>query len=171
MNKKTRVITTSALFIGLNMVFLYLSSVFPTMQLCFVGVTSLFIAAQVIENGIKGGLYVFAGSCILGFIIVPDKTSMILFALFFGYYPMVKSIAERYNKAIARWAVKLAVMTAAMAVILVFFGELIFDLSQFKYGVWVFAAVFELAFILFDIGMSRLIDFYMMRIHRKGNKT
>lgn len=148
------------------MVFLYLSSVFPTMQLVFVAATSLFVVAQVIENGLKGGIYVFVGTCILGFLIVPDKTSMILFALFFGYYPIVKSLAEKLNKAVARWAVKLVVMSIALTVILVFFGELIFDISQFEYGIWVFVALLEVTFILFDIGVSRLIWFYMARIHK-----
>ena len=167
MSKKTRVITTSALLISLSMVFLYLSSIFPTMQLCFVAAASLFVVAQVIETSLIGGVYVFIGSCILGFLIVPDKTSMILYTLFFGYYPIVKSLAEKLNKAVLRWTVKLIVMNAALAVILGFFGELIFDLSQFEYGVWVFAALFDVTFILFDIGVSRLVGFYMARIHRK----
>lgn len=167
MSTKTRIITSSALFISLSMVFLYLSSVFPTMQLCFVAAASLFVVVQVIEHGISGGAYVFVGSCILGFLIVPDKTSMILYILFFGYYPLVKSLAERHEKALVRWGIKLAVMNVALAVILGFFGELIFDLSQFEYGVWVFAALFDLTFILYDIGISRLVGLYMMRFHKK----
>lgn len=166
MSKKIRVITSSALLISLSMVFLYLSSVFPTMQLCFVAVASLFVAAQVIETNLMGGLYVFIGSCILGFLIVPDKTSVILYGLFFGYYPLVKSLAEKHNNAVVRWGIKLAVMNVALAVILGFFGELIFDLSQFEYGVWVFAAMFNVAFILFDIGVTQLIGLYMARVHR-----
>lgn len=170
MSKKTRLITTSALLISLSMVFLYLSTFFPTMQLCFVAAASLFVVAQVIESGMNGGLSVFVGSCILGFIIVPDKTSVLLYTLFFGYYPLVKSFAERYNNAIIRWVLKLVVMNAALAVILIFFGELIFAISEFEYGVWAFAALFELAFILFDLGLTRLIGFYMARIHRKNRK-
>ena len=167
MNKKTRMITTSALLISLTMVFLYLSSIFPTMQLTFVAAASIFVVVQVVENGIKGGLFVFVGSTLLGFLIVPDKTSMFLYALFFGYYPIVKSLAERLNNAVLRWVIKLVVMNAALAVILVFFGELIFDLSTFKYGVWVFAAMFDVAFILFDIAITQLVALYMRRFHKK----
>lgn len=165
MSKKVRIITSSALLISLSMVFLYLSSVFPNVQLGFVAAASLFVAAQVIETNLIGGLYVFIGSCVLGFLILPDKTSLILYSLFFGYYPLVKSLAEKHNKAVLRWGIKLVVMNIALAVILGFFGELIFDLSQFKYGVWVFAAIFNLVFIIFDIGVSKLIGFYMGRIH------
>ena len=132
MNRRTRIITTSALMTSLTMVFLYLSSVFPTMQLTFIAAASLFVVVEVIEAGIKGGLLVFAGSTLLGFLIVPDKTSVILYALFFGYYPIVKSLAERIENVFLRWAVKLVVMNAALAVILYFFGELIFDMSEFK---------------------------------------
>ena len=58
-------------------------------------------------------------------------------------------------------------MNAALAVILYFFGELIFDMSEFKYGVWVFAALFDLAFILFDIAITKLVAVYMHRFHKK----
>jgi hypothetical protein len=66
MRGRTRLITTSALLTSLTMVFLYLSSVFPTMQLTFIAAASLFVVVQVIENGIKGGLFVFIGSTFLG---------------------------------------------------------------------------------------------------------
>jgi hypothetical protein len=167
MRGRTRLITTSALLTSLTMVFLYLSSVFPTMQLTFIAAASLFVVVQVIENGIKGGLFVFIGSTLLGFLIVPDKTSMILYALFFGYYPIVKSLAERPRNAVLRWVIKLLVMNAALAVILRFFGELIFDLSQFEYGVWVFAAMFNVAFILFDIAITMIAALYIRRFRKK----
>ena len=167
MSKRVRVITSSALLISLTMVFLYLSTVLPNVQLGLVAAASLFVAAQVIETNLMGGLYVFIGSCILGFLIVPDKTSLILYSLFFGYYPLVKSLAERPKKAVLRWGIKLVVMNTALAVILGFFGELIFDLSQFEYGIWIVAVIINLVFILFDIGVSKLIGLYMGRIHRK----
>ena len=137
------------------------------MQLTFIAAASLFVVVQVIENGIKGGLFVFIGSTLLGFLIVPDKTSMILYALFFGYYPIVKSLAERPRNAVLRWVIKLLVMNAALAVILRFFGELIFDLSQFEYGVWVFAAMFNVAFILFDIAITMIAALYIRRFRKK----
>ena len=167
MSGKTRLITTSALMMSLSVVFLYLSGVFESMQLVFVAASSLFVTAQVIENGLRGGAFVAVGSALLGALIVPDKTSVILYVLFFGYYPLVKSLAERQKSFVAQWAIKLAVMGAAMAVILYFFGELIFSVSTFKYGIWVLAALFALDFILFDIGLTQLISLYMHRIHNR----
>ena len=155
------------MLVSLSLIFLYLSGVFQTLQLCFVAAASLFVVVQVIETGLVGGLFVYIGSCVLGLFIVPDKTSIVLFGLFFGYYPLVKSLAERLNNVIIRWLVKLVVTNAALAVILIFFGELIFDLSQAEYGVGVFVAMFNLAFVLYDIGVTKLIAFYMYRIHRK----
>jgi lipoprotein signal peptidase len=51
-------------------------------------------------------------------------------------------------------------------VILRFFGELIFDLSQFEYGVWVFAAMFNVAFILFDIAITMIAALYIRRFRK-----
>jgi hypothetical protein len=128
------------------------------------------VTAAVIEAGFGAGAFVFAGSGILAALIVPDKTSALIFALFFGYYPLVKSLAERLRHAVLAWAVKLAAFNASLTVIWFIFKELLFDAGYISLNALIVYAVGNAAFVLYDIGLKRLISFYIVRISKSLRK-
>jgi len=152
---------------ALTVVFLYLASVFPTGQLGFVAVASLFTIAVVIEAGIKYAALVYVSCAILAFLIIPLKGAALLYTLFFGYYPIVKSFAERLKKPLWAWIVKEAVFIAALTAVWFLFRTLIFsgrylDLSPLVVYIGGIAV-----FTLYDIGLSRLIGYYIYKISPK----
>ena len=79
MSTKTRNLTLSALFSALATVSLYVASVWPTGQLGLTAVASLFVAASIIESGIKFGAYVYVVSSLISVIIVPNKITAFIF--------------------------------------------------------------------------------------------
>ena len=167
---KTRQIAFSAVFTAFSIVFLYLASLFPTGQLGFLGVASLFGVAAVIEYGAAGGVMVFAGTALIGLMIVPGKTLVAVYALFFGYYPILKMLAEKLRSRVTEWIVKLAVFNAALSVIMFALSVLIFDFS-FLGGSRALMYLFgNVVFVLFDIGVSRVISVYTGKIYPKMHK-
>ena len=92
MSKKTRRITLAAVFTALTLIFLYLANILPAVRLGFTAAASLFAVAAVIETGIVSALFVFVGSSVIGALLLPDKTAVITYVLFFGYYPVIKSL-------------------------------------------------------------------------------
>ena len=171
MKSKTRMITLCAMFTALTVIFMYIGTVFPTGRIGFMAVASLFSAAAVIHFGVLPSVYIFAVSSVIGFLILPDKSPLMFYIFFFGYYPAVKSAAERINKHAAGWGVKLAVFNAALTVMFVFFKELLMlsFLEKLSGGLLAAAVylIFNAVFVLYDIGLSRLIGFYIIRIHSK----
>ena len=164
---KTRRLTLTAVFTALSVAFMYLSAVFPTGQLGFLGVSSLLGVAAVIEYGIPGGIFVFAGTAILGLLIVPDKMLVVLYAMFFGYYPILKSLAEKVRSRVFEWVIKLAVFNIALTLILFAFKFVLFDFSFLKDSYILLYLFCNVVFALFDIGVSRVISFYIARISSK----
>ena len=164
---KTRRLTLTAVFTAFSVAFMYLSAVFPTGQLGFLGISSLLGVAAVIEYRLAGGLLVFAGTAIIGLLIVPDKTLVLLYSLFFGYYPIMKSLAERVRSRILEWGIKLAVFNAALTLVLFVFKFVLFDFSFLKDSYPLLYVFCNIIFILFDIGVSRVIIFYMSKISSK----
>ena len=167
MSKSTRKITLTAQMSALSIVFLYIDSVFPTGQLGFVAIASLFGIAAVIESGLVSGLIVFVISGILGFLLVPVKSVMFLYVLFFGYYPILKSLIERLRKIVLEWVLKLLVFNAALSVIWLLFRELIFNAEILRFGTAVVYILGNVVFVIFDFGISKLIGFYIMKISKK----
>lgn len=166
---KTRSIAYTAVFTAFSTLFLYLASVMPSGQLGFLGIASLFGIAAVVEFGMYGGITVLAGTAVLGLIIVPSKTLVGLYAVFFGLYPIVKSLAERRGR-VFEWCVKVIFFNLALTAAVFALKVTVFDLSNVKYGVPILYCAGNAVFVLFDIGVSRVIAFYMARIYPKIHK-
>ncbi|MCL2365676.1 MAG: hypothetical protein FWC75_01345 [Oscillospiraceae bacterium] len=166
MNKKTKKITLSALFVALTVVSLYFASILPTGQAGLVAAASLFVAAAVIESGIGSGLSVFVVSALIGMLILPNRAAPLLFIAFFGYYPIVKSLVERMSGTAFQWILKLAVFNAALTGIWLLMRELVTGIVGDMIPVLLIYVGGNVIFVLFDYGFSKLIWFYINRISR-----
>ena len=178
MSKSTRRLTLSALFSALAVVSLYVASVWPTGQLGLTAVASLFVAAAVIESGIASGISVFAVSSLIAFLILPNRIPLVLFVVFFGYYPVIKSLIEKRGHIILQFLCKLAVFNASLSVTWFFLRGLLFDFGEAETeilfvsggsGIEVFFIFLSgsLVFILFDYGFTKLVWFYINRISKQ----
>ena len=167
MSKKTRKLTLSALFAALSVASLYIASVWPTGQYGIVAFASLFVAAAVIDIGPAYGFYVFIVSSALGMLILPNKAAPLLFILFFGYYPVVKSIVEKIGNRVVQWFLKLAVFNAALSVIYLFLKDMLLGFSERIPGVFTIYLLGSAVFALYDYGFSNALRLYKERISKQ----
>ena len=170
MNKKTRNLTLSALFTALSVIILYIASVWPTGQLGLTAVASLFVAAAIIESGLLFGIYVYITSSLISILIVPNRITPILFILFFGFYPIVKSLIEKNKQLIIQIIAKLVVFNISLTVIWFLFSELVLAFINFDLNIIFIFLIGNIVFILFDYGFTKLIWFYITRISVNKNK-
>ena len=166
MSRKTRKITLAALFSAFSVVILYIASVWPTGQLGLVAVSSVFVAAAVVEGGVTSGVSVFAVSSALGMLIVPNRVPPVLFIIFFGYYPVVKCIIERVRNVIMQWFLKLAIFNAALLVIWYFLSELFMSYTESIPGTWLVYLLGSVVFVVYDYGFSKVIWLYITRVSK-----
>ena len=168
MNKKTRALTLSALFTALCVISLYSASVSPTGQLGFAAFASLFVAGAVIESGLSYGIYVYVAGSALSMLLFPGRTAPLLFILFFGYYPVIKSLIERIKLISVQWALKLLVFNVSLTVIYFILKVLMFDITDSTISVVVLYIGGSALFALFDYGYTKVIRFYSARIRGRG---
>ncbi len=167
MTRSVYKLTFSAVMAALTVAFLYLASVFPTGQIGIVAVASLFTIATVIEAGIKHAVLLFAACAILSFLLIPLKGVAIIYTLFLGYYPIVKSFAERMKKPLYSWILKEAVFLVALAVVWFLFRNLVFTGSALSVSPLIIFPAGLAVFTLYDIGLSKLIGYYIYRLSPK----
>ena len=170
MSKKTRSITLSAVLAAITTAALYIASVSPTGQIGIIALASLFSAAAVIEGGLGAGVFVYIGSLILSLLIVPNKGLLLLYVLFFGYYPVVKSLIEQLGKIVLEWIIKLVVFNASLSAAWFLLRAVIFGSLDIKINTWLLYLGGNVVFVLFDIGFSKLIEFYTIRISKYINR-
>jgi len=156
----------SALFAALTVMILYFASIWPTGWVGLVAAASMFTAAAVIEAGVPSGAYVFIISSALGMLIIPNRSSPILYMLFFGYYPVIKSLVERIGNVAAQWALKLLAFNISLTVAWFLLRELVLGQYADIPGAVVIYLGGNAVFALFDYGFTKLIWFYLDRVKR-----
>ena len=153
-----------ALLSALSLALLSLSALVPGGRLGMVALSGLVPAAAVISGGIRGGLMCYAAAGILGLLVVPDKGCALLYLLFFGLYPAIKSLCERLPRP-AELIAKLAFFNAILTVLYVFLSEFFLPfLPEPLLGTGVLYAVGNVVFLAYDFGFSKLIALYLRRV-------
>ena len=152
---------------ALSLVFLWISVFAPAGRLGLVAVAGVFPAGAVVSAGLGAGFFCYGATGLLGLILLPAKGGAVLYLIFFGLWPMIKSLMERLSSRVLEWAGKLIVFNLILSVC--WFGLrslfLPFLPPALEAG-WMVYAAGNVAFIIYDLGFSKLISFYEVRIDR-----
>lgn len=165
--RSARAVALCGILAALALVFLFGACVVPTGQLGLTAVAGLFPMAAVISVGVRAGFLCWAAAGLLGLLLVPDKGCAVLFLLFLGLYPVVKSLIERLRNLPAEWVLKLLFFNAMLAVSVLTVGGFLFSSlpSVFRNLFFLWPAA-NAVFVVYDIGLSKLAQFYSVRVDR-----
>ena len=99
--------------------------------------------------------------------ITPDREAAAMFVLFFGYYPILKSVLERIRLRVVEYLLKFIIFNVAIVasylIIINVLGisEILEEFGELgKYGVWIMLGMGNVVFLLYDITITRLISIY-----------
>lgn len=152
---------------ALGVVLLWLGSIVEVVDISMAVVASLFCVFAVIEYGKSAPWLVFAVTAILSLILLPQKTPAAMYALFFGYYPILKEKLERLPRALS-WVLKEVVFNVALVLMLVLSRFLLFgNEAQTLWFYIAFTVLAEVAFPIYDIALTRLISLYLYRLRKR----
>jgi len=151
-------LTFGALIAAAAVAVLALGAVVPTLDMAAAGFAGFLLTLVVIRSGHMTAWMSFAVTAVLAWLLLPgNRNSALFFVIFFGWYPIVKSYFERFRHRLFEWIGKAAVANAAFAALYFGFTALITDKL---YGGWMAGlvfAVFNIIFVLYDLGLTRWI--------------
>ncbi len=169
--KRTSLVALGGVFGTLSLLVLLLT-LFPFATYALPPLAGVVLIPLVIECGKKWAFFTYLAVSLLSLILVPDLEAKLLFVAFFGYYPILKAALESFRSRSLEWSGKLLLFNAAMVVCYMLLSRLGFSLEDFRIeGVAIplsaFLALFLLVgnviFVLYDIGVTRLIPLYVTR--------
>ena len=166
MNKKTRNLTLCALLSSLSVISLYVASVWPTGQIGLTAVAALFVTGAIIESGLLFGVYTYIISSFLAVLIVPNRLTAFLFILFFGYYPILKSLIEQLKHKVLQVIIKLLVFNVSLIIIWLLFNEIFLAALNIEIHILLILLLGNIVFLLYDYGFSKIIWLYINRISK-----
>jgi hypothetical protein len=143
---------------------LFVAGLLPTGQLGAIAVASLPVAAAIIEADIPRAVIVYVVSCMIGALNSPNKLLILPYAMFAGYYPIVKCLAERTGKRVVGWLIKLAVFNAALSALRLLFPGALTQGVGIRLGELAMYAAGNAVFAVYDVGLTKLIGAYIKRI-------
>lgn len=167
--KQIKGLTVSAMLCALGVVFLALGSFVEVLDLSVAAIASLLTVYAVIE--LKGPYpwMIWLVTTVVAFLLLPLKTPVLFYAILAGYYPILKEKIEKKALPIA-WGLKLAVLTVSLLVIYLLFRaflpEMLIGLEAWYLLVGLYAAAL-VAFVLYDICLTRLITLYFVKLQRR----
>lgn len=168
-NKKSKAVATSGVLAALAVVILLLGSLIELLDLSAAAMASLVIMVAVIDLGIGYAAGVYAVAAVLSVLLFP-KTATIVFAVFVGYYPIVKVYLDRIKPRLLQYTVKLVMFNAFLFGILWLVEQLLGagnDWSALGVPLYVLG---NLTFLVFDLAIARLSLFYIHKIKRRFQK-
>ncbi len=169
-----RKLSFASVLTALTIVCLYGSTLLPTGKIALLALTSLCVLVTQAECGTRYSLIQYVASALIGLLLVPTKFQIILFIVFIGYYPIVKSYIERLNKLWLEWVVKIFYFNAMLIVL--YFIVKYFLLRYVSFGpifdyvlshLVIVVAILELVFIFYDYLLSLMASYYNNVIKKK----
>ena len=145
----------------------------------YVGPTfaGILLAWAVIEMGAIQSLWVLAACGLLSFLLSGNKEPVMLYVLFFGYFPILKDVLQRKVKLrVVRWVIKVIVFNVSMVVaylLLVYvFGMPLEDMQDFgKYTVLILLAGGNALMVVVDFCIEKLSVLYKLKWQKRVHQA
>lgn len=159
-------VALGALLAAVAVALLAISNLVAVMDLALAALAALAVFVAQIEGGTRLSLPVYIVSAALSLLLFPVKSAALFYACFFGWYPLVKSRVDKLSPLFA-WLIK-AVCAAAAGALVYVCVTYVFVLPEVLKGFTLpILLLMAAVFVLYDIGLSRLILFYIQTLRRR----
>lgn len=130
--KKAKLTAVCGMMCALSVVLMSLATFLPVLMYVLPIITGVMVYITSDIGNIKWGFGVYCATAVISLILITDKESALTYALFFGYYPLIRDFLERLPK-ILKIILKLVMFNCA-AVLIGFAGVYVFGLSSEEYS-------------------------------------
>ena len=173
MKRRSSQVALGGIFSALCLIFMMITIIpFGTYALPVLAGALLF--PVVIEVGSRTAALVYISVSLLSIFLVPDKEAVMLFVVFFGYYPILKEKMEKLRPLWVERVVKFLVFNASVTLgyyITLYVIGVARMMEDFGEAGTIFMIIMLLMgnafFFLYDIALTRYISLYLYRFRKK----
>ena len=160
---KSKDVAYLGVLLGLNQLFIILSSVIETNTIILMAAAALIVGVVMVEFGGKTGIIFYMASCILGFFLTFNKVEIITYICFFGIYSIIKHYIE--TKILNKY-ISYAMKIAAFNISLLFMYIIVKLFINLPLQWWLILAA-QVLFIIYDYVFTIFINQYINSIKPK----
>jgi hypothetical protein len=164
--KRTKYLTVSAMLCALGVILLSLGSLLEVLDISTSVFASMLCIYAIVEIG---GFYptgIWLSTSPLSLLLLPQKSPAVFYACFFGFYPILKQIFDRFKLPLSLIC-KLGVFHGCLLLIYGAFRLFLPSQLQDLGGGWFLVllyVMFLVCFLLYDVALGRVITYYLVRL-------
>lgn len=162
---RTKKLTLTALVSALSVVLLSLGTISQVLDLSTAAIVSCFVVFFRVELGGPYPYLFWATTSLCTYLILPTLGGAGLIFALLGLYPLLKAWFERLTP-IFEWTLKI-LLAAGLLALFIYLAKFVFMMPDAIFTGWMLPAFFAaalVAFVLYDIALSRMIVYYALRI-------
>ena len=166
-------IALAGMLSALAVVILTLGSLVDVVELSAAALASFAVMVAVLELGTGWAVGVFAVSAVLSLLLFPMRIATVTFALFFGYYPVLKVYLDKLRVRPLRWAVKFACFNAFLVLAALLLGEIAGLEAEVGEAKWLYGALLALGnatLAVYDVAIARISLLYIKKCKNRMRK-
>lgn len=157
---------------ALSVVFMFLGGLFYVFAYVVPILLSILITIIKKTFGTSSALTVYIATSILSLILVSDKECVMMYLLFFGYYPLIKPHIEKVKLKVIAFVLKLLLFNSALLLIelicVYVFRIPFFEDNGFSVAILIlFAAAMNFIFIVYDCLLKISILLYEKKLEKR----
>ncbi len=164
--KSHKKLALASVLTALCVIFLFIGSVFQTLDLSAAAIGSIIVLIAIIEIGSKWAFGVYLASSVISILILPYKSAAIVFALFAGFYPLIKLFLNKIKPIFLSYLARHFCFNLPLALI-IWCQPLLFPAESLDFSniIGYLLVIFcNIVFVIFDFALERIAFTYVTRI-------
>lgn len=157
----------AGIFSALCVVFLFVGSLFQTLDLSAAAIASIIVLIAYIELGKGWSLGVYAVASLLSLLLLPQKTAAAVFAFFVGFYPILKVLLNNIRPIWLSYVARIVCFNIFLTVLIYVSTKFLGIEEDFLGFGYIIYGLANVAFIVFDFALERISVVYTLRIKPK----
>lgn len=171
--KNSKIIAYSGVATALSVVMLFLGSLIWVLAYTMPLIASLIMIILLDSISQKSAILTFISTSVISFILLSDKECLLLYVLFFGYYPLIRDkindIKPKFLSVLLKYLTFNASMILTQILCVYVFG-IPFDYMLGKWGIVIFIICLNLVFAVYDKLYDLLLKLYRIKLKKKVEK-
>lgn len=165
MKTNTKKLAVSAILSAASVALMYIGCLTP-LDYTAIALASAAVVFAVIELNGKYPLLIYLTTSVLSILILPNKSSALMYTMFFGFYPIFKAMFERLHYIIT-WILKFSLFNTCL-LLLITVTTYILHLDDAEFTMHIVVILLgNVTFFLYDIAFSQMITLYLVKLRAK----
>ena len=164
---KAKTIALGGILGALAVICLLLADILPASKISLYALSSFFISVIIIEMGVRAGWIFYAATSLLGFVVVPDRISILPYVLFFGAYGIIKFYIEKLDRIVIEYILKLIFFNACAGIMLFAAGSLLDAGPVIAFSWWWLVIAGDIIILVYDLVYTLFINYYRNKLRAK----